>query len=78
MGKCVLCGDYMPPWFIEEKTDKCFFCERAMGTSNDNDTIVLNEDTYDKKTVKEEYKIYLARLVERNSDEIAKKLTKGM
>ncbi len=78
MGKCVLCSDLLPPWFFDEASEKCMFCEVNMGTSNDKDELTLNDETYTKKTVKDEYKIYMKRLVERNKDEIVKKLTKGL
>ena len=78
MPKCVLCDDFVPPWFTDEVSDKCLFCETQQGTSNDNDKLTLNDDTYSKLQVKEEYKIYIKRLMERNKDEIVKKLTKEM
>ena len=77
MGKCVLCSDMLPPWFMDEVSDKCLFCETNQGTSNDKTLLSLDGDTYTKLQVKEEYKVYIKKLMERNKEEIVKKLTKG-
>lgn len=75
MPKCQKCFDYLPPDYFIEREDGgkiCMFCE------TDKDKLTLEKDNHikyiNKKELKEEYRIFLKKLLE---SENVKKFVKG-
>jgi hypothetical protein len=67
MPKCAVCGDMMPPDFVDEmfpKVYKCHFCERGATT------VMEGSVMYEKSTVKEDYASLLKKLYESKKDRI--------